>query len=120
MTRSRYLPVLHGAAADRPDETDTIVTAEAVSAALQRLGYDSEILHLGLDLSVLTRLTAARPALVFNLVEALDGDSALAQLAPAAFDHFGLPYTGSGLAAHHLTLTQIGRASCRERVCPYV
>ncbi|HEY9537000.1 MAG TPA: hypothetical protein VIS03_05350 [Kiloniellaceae bacterium] len=106
MTRSRYLPVLHGAAADRPDETDTIVTAEAVSAALQRLGYDSEILHLGLDLSVLTRLTAARPALVFNLVEALDGDSALAQLAPAAFDHFGLPYTGSGLAAHHLTLTK--------------
>lgn len=106
MTRSRYLPVLHGAAADRPDEADTIVTAEAVAAALQRLGYDSEIVHLGLDLSVVARLAAAQPALVFNLVEALDGDSALAQLAPAALEHFGLPFTGSGLATHHLTLTK--------------
>src|SRR3546814_18933365 len=106
MTRSRYLPVLHGAAADRPDETDTIVTAEAVSAALQRLGYASEILHLGLDLSVLTRLPAARPALVFNLVEALDGDSHLAQLAPAPFHHFGLPYTRIGLAPHPLPPTK--------------
>ena len=106
MTGSRYLPVLHGAAADRPDEADTIDTAEAVSAALRRLGYDSEILHLGLDLAVVARLAAARPALVFNLVEALDGDSALAQLAPAALEHFGLPFTGSGLAAHHLTLTK--------------
>jgi D-alanine-D-alanine ligase len=106
MTRSNYLPVLHGAAADRPDEADTIVTAQAVSAALLRLGYDSEIMHLGLDLSVLTGLAAERPALVFNLVEALDGDSALAQLAPAALDHFGLLYTGAGVAAHHLTLTK--------------
>src|SRR3546814_19005827 len=105
MTRSRYLPVLHGAAADRPDETDTIVTAEAVSAALQRLGYDSEILHLGIDLSVLTRLTAARPALVFNLVAALDGDSARAQPAPAALDHSGLPSNGRGLAAPPTTRT---------------
>lgn len=106
MTRPRYLPVLHGAAADRPDEADTIVTAEAVAAALQRLGYDSEIVRLGLDLSALAPLAAAGPGLVFNLVEALEGDAALAQLAPAALDHFDLPYTGSGLAAHHLTLSK--------------
>lgn len=106
MTGRRLLPVLHGAAADRPDEADTIVTAEAVSAALQRLGYDSPIAHLGLDLSAVARLAAARPAVVFNLVEALDGDSALAPLAPAVLDHFGLAYTGSGLAAHHLTLSK--------------
>lgn len=106
MSRSLYLPVLHGAAADRPDEADTIVTAEAVAAALQRLGYVSDIVHLGLDLSVVAELAARRPALVFNLVEALDGDSALAQLAPALLDHFGLAFTGSGLAAHHLTLAK--------------
>jgi D-alanine-D-alanine ligase len=106
MTRQSYLPVLHGAAADRPDEADTIVTAEAVAAALQRLGYVSEIVHLGLDLSVVAELAARRPALVFNLVEALAGDSALAQLAPAALEHFGVAFTGSGLAAHHLTLTK--------------
>jgi len=106
MIRSSYLPVLHGAAADRPDEADTIVTAEAIAASLQRLGHDSEVVKLGLDLSVLAQLAAERPTLVFNLVEALEGDSALAQLAPAALDHFALPYTGSGLAAHHLTLTK--------------
>lgn len=106
MSRPNFLPVLHGAAADRPDEADTIVTAEAVAAALRRLGYDSEIVHLGLDLSVVAALAEAQPALVFNLVEALDGDSALAQLAPATLDHFGLAYTGSDLAAHHLTLTK--------------
>jgi D-alanine-D-alanine ligase len=106
MTRASYLPVLHGAAADRPDEADTIVTAEAVAAALQRLGYVSEIVHLGLDLSVVAELAARRPMLVFNLVESLAGDSALAQLAPAALEHFGLAFTGSGLAAHHLTLTK--------------
>jgi D-alanine-D-alanine ligase len=106
MTGRPFLPVLHGAAADRPDEADTIVTAEAVSASLQRLGYDTAIIHLGLDLSVIAELAAARPALMFNLVEALEGDSALAQLAPAALDHCGLAYTGSGLAAHLLTLSK--------------
>lgn len=106
MTRPGYLPVLHGAAADRPDEADTIVTAEAVAAALRRLGWDSDILHLGLDLTPVKALAARRPALVFNLVEALDGDCALAQLVPAALEHFGLAFTGSGLAAHHLTLTK--------------
>lgn len=106
MSRPNYLPVLHGAAADRPDEADTIVTAEAVTAALRRLGYNSEIIRLGLDLSAVAGLAQAGPSLVFNLVEALNGDAALAQLAPAVLDHFGLAYTGSGLAAHHLTLSK--------------
>ena len=106
MTATPYLPVLHGAAADRPDEADTIVTAKAVAASLRRLGYRSEVVKLGLDLGVIGRLAAKRPLLVFNLVEALDGDSALAPLAPAMFDHLGLAYTGAGTEAHHLTLTK--------------
>ena len=106
MNRSNYLPVLHGAAADRPDEADTIATAKTIAAALQRLGYHSKVVRLGLDLGQLSGLAARRPALVFNLVEALDGDSALAHLAPAMLDHLGLAYTGCGLEAHHLTLTK--------------
>ena len=106
MTASDYLPILHGATGDRPDEADTLITAEAVAAALQRLGYRSDILRLGLDLAVVGELADRRPALVFNLVEAIADDSALAQLAPAAFDHYGLAYTGCGLEAHHLTLTK--------------
>ena len=104
MNSSNFVPVIHGAAADRPDEADTIASARAVAAALKRLGYSTQVLRLGLDLGALAGLSGRRPAAVFNLVEALDGDSALAQMAPAALDHFGLPYTGSGVAAHHLTL----------------
>lgn len=106
MTAAPYLPVLHGAAADRPDEADTIVTAKAVAASLRRLGYRSEVVRLGLDLGVIARVAAKHPLLVFNLVEALDGDCALAPLAPAMFDHLGLAYTGAGTEAHHLTLTK--------------
>ncbi len=106
MNQSNFLPVLHGAAADRPDEADTIVTARAVSAALQRLGYQSEIIRIGLDLGQLSGLASRRPLMLFNLVEALDGDSALAHLVPATLDHFGLCYTGSGVEPHHLTLTK--------------
>ncbi|MEQ8356203.1 MAG: hypothetical protein RH942_11745 [Kiloniellaceae bacterium] len=107
MSQNGFLPVLHGAAADRPDEVDTIATAKAIAAALQRLGYRSKVIRLGLDLSELAGLAARKPVLVFNLVEALNGDSALAHLAPAALEHFGLNYTGNGVEAHHLTLTKI-------------
>ncbi len=106
MNQSNYLPVLHGAAADRPDEADTIATAKAVAAALQRLGYHSKVIRVGLDLGQLSGLSARRPVLLFNLVEALDGDSALAHMVPATLDHFGLGYTGNGVEAHHLTLTK--------------
>lgn len=106
MTPANLVPVIHGAAADRPDEADTIASARTVAAALKRLGYTTQVLRVGLDLSSLAGLTARRPVAVFNLVEALDGDSALAQMAPATLEHFGLPYTGSGVAAHHLTLNK--------------
>ena len=108
MSQTNFLPVLHGAAADRPDEADTIVTAKFVAAALQRLGYHSKVMRIGLNLGELAALPARQPVLLFNLVEALDGDSALAHLVPAALDHFGLGYTGNGLVAHHLAFTKPG------------
>lgn len=89
-----FVPVLHGAAADRPDEADTVIAAETIRDALGRLGYRSEIVHLGLNLGVLSTLAARRPALVFNLVEALAGNGTLAHLAPSALEHFGIAYSG--------------------------
>lgn len=106
MQHGDYLPVLHGASADRPDEADTLVSALAVCAALNRLGYRSDIVRLGLDLGDISRLADRRPGLVFNLVEALDGDAALAAVAPAALDHFGLAYTGATAQAHHALLSK--------------
>jgi len=101
-----FVPGLHGAAADRPDEADTVIAAETIRDALGRLGYRSEIVHLGLDLGALSGLAARRPALVFNLVEALAGDGTLAHLAPSALEHFGIPYSGGTAQSLRDTLSK--------------
>lgn len=72
MTRL-FVPVIHGAALDRPDEADTIVAAEAISAALVELGFRSEVVAIAPGLEALDTLSRERPALIFNLVEAIGG-----------------------------------------------
>ena len=106
MTRL-FIPVVHGAALDRPDERDTIEAAAAVAGSLRRLGYESEIVALGLDLSVLARLAERWPHVVFNLVEALDGNGGLADLPLAVMDHLGLAYTGATRAAYALSCSKL-------------
>jgi D-alanine-D-alanine ligase len=97
---NRFIPVIHGAAIDRPDEQDTIATAITVAESLHRLGYQSEIIVLDPSLEALPRLVARRPQVVFNLVEALGGDGALAFVPLAAMDHLGLAYTGADAIAY--------------------
>jgi D-alanine-D-alanine ligase len=89
-----YVPVLHGASADRPDEADTLAAAQAVRDSLKRLGYDSDIVAMGLDFRPVTALAARAPLTVFNLVEAIDSNAALADMACTVMDHAGLRYTG--------------------------
>lgn len=103
-----YVPVLHGAAADRPDEADTVIAAQTIQGALERLGYRSDIVHIGLDLGALAALAERKPAVVFNLVEALAGDGTLAHLAASALEHFRLPYTGGSAESLRDTLSKTG------------
>ena len=49
-----------------------------------------------------------RPLLVFNLVDAVDGDGRLAPMVPARLDALGLPYTGGSTSAWLDTLSKIG------------
>lgn len=93
------IAVLHGATLDRPDEIDTLRTAEAVREALGRLGHAAELVHLGAGIGELQALPARRPDLVFNLVEAIGGDGALAGEVPGELDRLGLAYTGCGAQA---------------------
>jgi D-alanine-D-alanine ligase len=95
-----FIPIVHGAVADRLDEQDTIATAETIADSLRRLGYDSEIVALDRTMSALLDLVPRRPLLVFNLVESLAGDGALATVPLAAMDRLGLSYTGAGLTAY--------------------
>ena len=91
--------MLHGATLDRPDEVDTLRTAEAVRGALEALGHAAELVHVGGDMVALEALATRRPDLVFNLVEAIDGDGALAAEVPPALDRSGVAYTGCGARA---------------------
>ncbi len=59
------------------------------------------------DLSQLDALPARRPLLVFNLVDAVNGDGRLAPFVPARLDALGLPYTGCSASAWLETLSKI-------------
>ncbi|MGE5260812.1 MAG: D-alanine--D-alanine ligase family protein [Actinomycetota bacterium] len=103
-----FVPVVHAATKSRPDETDTIVAAEAVAGALRALGFATEIVTLAPDLGALDALPPRRPLSVFNLVDAVDGDGRLAAMVPARLDALGLRYTGCGTSTWLDTLSKIG------------
>jgi D-alanine-D-alanine ligase len=103
-----FIPVLHAATESRPDETDTIVAAEAVAAALVWLGYSTEVIALAPDLRGIDALPARRPLVVFNLTDAVGGNCRLAPMVPARLDALKLTYTGAGTSAWLDTLSKIG------------
>lgn len=103
-----FIPVLHAATQSRPDEVDTIAAAQSVAGALARLGYTTAVVALGPDLKGLEELLARRPILVFNLVDAVDGDCRLAPMVPARLDALELPYTGAKTSAWLDTLSKLG------------
>ena len=103
-----FIPVVHAATESRPDEIDTIVAAQAVSGALETLGFATEIIGLTPDLSQLEALPPNRPLVVFNLADAVNGDGRLAPMVPARLEALGLNYTGCSTSAWLDTLSKIG------------
>lgn len=90
-----------------PDERDTLVQVEEVGAALRRLGYRVTCVPLGLDLGRLRSLRALAPAVVVNLVEALQGEGRLIHLAAEVLDTMGLGYTGAPATALYTTTNKL-------------
>ena len=98
--------VLHNHAPDPapPDEKDALLQAEAVSAALLDAGHEAIKVPFPLDTRrVIDELRTLRPALVFNLVESIEGQGRLIHLAPTVLDYLAIPYTGSPTEAIFLT-----------------
>ncbi|WP_170165046.1 D-alanine--D-alanine ligase [Inmirania thermothiophila] len=96
------MALLHGAvAADAPpDQVDTLVQREAVAAALRHLGAEPVPVVADLDLAATAaRLRAATVDAVFNLVDDLCGQDALAPVAALVAAGCGLPITGAPPAA---------------------
>jgi D-alanine-D-alanine ligase len=102
-----YIPVVHAATKERPDEIDTLLSAEAVAGALAELGFATGIVAVDLDLNHFHALKRRDPMLVFNLVDAVRGDGRLAPVIPSLLDAVGLPYTGAHSDAWLQTLSKV-------------
>ncbi|TMV05627.1 D-alanine--D-alanine ligase [Ruegeria sediminis] len=109
-----FIPVLHGATAERPDEIDTLQTAGVICDTLRQLGHRSDLVHIGSDFAAISKLCATRPDLIFNLVEAIDGDCGLAAEIPVELERLGIPFTGCGALASELCLTKPGMKRALE------
>ena len=98
-----------GATGSDPDNT---LDAElAVAAALETLGFSTEIMEVDLDLASIESLPSRRPLVIFNLVDAIDGDGRLAPRVPARLDALGTAYTGCSTSALLATLSKVGTSS---------
>jgi D-alanine-D-alanine ligase len=110
-----FIPVVHAATRERPDEIDTLLSAEAVARALGKLGFATEIVAVDLDLNHFLALKRLDPLLVFNLVDAVRGDGRLAPVIPSLLDAVGLPYTGAHSDAWLETLSKVATKLKLER-----
>ena len=102
--------VMHQALADDapPDEQDVLQEVNAVCAALERAGHNALPLAATLQLQYISqRLHELRPHVVFNLVESLNGSGRFIGLAPILLEELGLPFTGAGSGAMHLTSNKL-------------
>ena len=71
---------------------------------MRQLGHDCVSFACALDLAAARdRLRELQPDVVFNLVESLENDDALAHVLPAVLDALGIPYTGNTAATTFLT-----------------
>lgn len=82
------------------DDVDVLVQRDAVAAALKRLGHSVSDVPCTLDLdSAHQQLAAARPDVVFNLVESLGGSDRMMPLSTVLLDGLHLPHTGCHTSA---------------------
>jgi D-alanine-D-alanine ligase len=91
---------------ESPD--DTLDAELAVAAALENLGFTTEIMEVALDLESIESLPARRPLLVFNLVDAINCDGRFAPLVPERLESLGIAYTGCNTGALSETLSKVG------------
>ena len=100
------IALLHdaAAAAGRPDSSDTLLEAQAIAAVLEKRGYETVTLPVGLDLGAAQRgLRELAPYAVVNLIESLEGNGRLLHVVPALLESLGVPFTGC--SAHALAAT---------------
>ena len=66
----------------------------------------------------LKKIAEINPALVFNLVESIDGQGRLIHLAPSILDAMNMAYTGAGTGVGHVHGIQYGRSQVNQPSLP--
>lgn len=96
----RVLVVHSDVGADaRPDDLDTLTSAEAIADALRKQGHIAALAPFAASPEAVRKiLDDFRADAVFNMVESVFGQDSLAALAPSIFERIGVPYTGNASA----------------------
>lgn len=89
------------APADALAELDSAETVEALAAALRSAGH--EVIPLEADEILLDTIREAAPDICFNIAEGLRGNARESHV-PALLEMLGIPYTGSGVLTHAISL----------------
>ncbi len=96
------------AASGEADDLDVFEQISLVRGNLEKIGYKTAELPVGLNLQQLCgRLQKLKPDLIFNLVESLQRKGSLIHFAPALFETLRLRFTGSGSDAIYLTSNKL-------------
>jgi D-alanine-D-alanine ligase len=82
-------------------EYDSAETIQALEGALHSKGH--EVVRLEADETLVDTVRQAAPDICFNIAEGLRGDARESQV-PALLEMLGIPYTGSGVLGHALSL----------------
>jgi D-alanine-D-alanine ligase len=96
-----HVPVGVDAPPDALAEYDSIETVQALEDALLAGGH--QVIPLEADQTLLDTVRQAAPDICFNIAEGLRGDARESQV-PALLEMLGIPYTGSKVLAHALSL----------------
>ncbi len=89
------------ATANTPDATSVRASAKAIASALIETGHTVELtgVHGTEVYSVLAKVSAQKPDLLFNLCESMDGEPRNEPTFAGLLDLFRIPYTGADLLA---------------------
>ncbi len=90
-----------GAPPDALAEYDSVETVQALEDALRASGH--QVIPLEGDKTLLDTIRQAEPDIAFNICEGHRGDARESQV-PALLEMLGIPYTGSKILAHAISL----------------
>jgi D-alanine-D-alanine ligase len=97
----KHIEVRPAAPPDALAEYDSTETVAAIEAALRSAGHD--VIPLEADTTLLDTVRRAAPDICFNIAEGLHGDARESH-APALLEMLRIPYTGSRVLAHAISL----------------